>query len=308
MSEEESSKYIYVTYMSNDRDYKGVLLLNYNLKKYNHKYNLACIILEGVSNNVRNILKKSNIHVHEYCLKEILSQFNIKDDYSDYLLNKHYYGKYIIFNLLNYKKIIYLDSDLLIRENIDHLFNYDTTNKIYITYDVFFRSQNKSIIFKKNQFNSGVIILEPSNKIYNILYEKISDFIGKKDELITDQTIFNLLNEQSYIIINYLDFKYNFISVLGNNEYIIKNENPAIVHFILHPKPWNIIDLDENILQLKIYSNPKKYFLEWIDLYFDMVKKILNNMTECNIFLDFKDVFLVENSYNNEIGVKIENL
>ncbi len=52
----ETNKFTFVTYLSNDRDYKGALLLNYNLKKLNHKFNLTCIVLEGVSDKIRNIL------------------------------------------------------------------------------------------------------------------------------------------------------------------------------------------------------------------------------------------------------------
>ena len=55
------NKYIYVSYMSNDRDLRGVLVLSYNLKKVNSNYNLGCIVLENVSEKARNTLRKHNV-------------------------------------------------------------------------------------------------------------------------------------------------------------------------------------------------------------------------------------------------------
>jgi lipopolysaccharide biosynthesis glycosyltransferase len=291
------NKFIYITYLSNDRDYKGALLLNYNLKKYNHKYNLACIVLEGVSKKIRNILKKSNILLYEFNLKNILLNFNISENFSNYLVDKHYYGKFIIFKLIEYDKIVYLDTDLLIKENIDNLFKYDTKDKIYMTYDVL--TSNTNLIFRKNDFNSGVIILEPSNNTYEKCYQNLNDFENNKDNLFTDQTILNLLNKNNHINVNYLDFKYNYISMLGNKTVI--KDYPIIIHFILHPKPWQIIDMDDSILEMYVYSDGKKYFDEWINLYFDMVKEQINKMNKLDKYFNYNKIFLRDNEKCEEI-------
>lgn len=285
--------FVYITYLSNDRDYKGVLLLNYNLKKYNSKYNLECIILEGVSNKVKNILIKTKIKLHEFILLDVLNKFNIDNEYGNYLISKHYYGKFLIFNLINYDKIVYLDTDLLIKKNIDNLFNYDTTDKVYMTYDFLINNNNnkQNLVVKKNMFNSGVIVLKPSLNIFNNCYRLLSNYKDNTINLSTDQTILNLLNENKIINVEYLDIKFNFISMFGNNEKIF-NDLPVIVHFILYPKPWNIIDLDENIIEYKIYSNPKNFFLEWIELYFSMVKEHLNLMTSHNKFLNIDNIYI----------------
>lgn len=297
-----NNNYVYITYLSNDRDYKGVLLLNYNLKKYNSKYQLECIVLEGVSNKIKNILTKTKIKIHEFILLNILKEFNIDDEYGNYLLNKHYYGKFLIFKLTNYDKIVYLDTDLLIRENIDNLFDYDTVDKIYMTYDLLLRNNN-NLIFKKNEFNSGVIVLQPSLSIFKNCYNSLLNYKENIVNLSTDQTIFNLLNKNKIMNIIYLDFKYNFIGMLGNNENIIKDK-PIIIHFIMYPKPWNIIDFDENIIEYKMYSDAKKYFLEWIELYFDMIKEKINYITNYNVFFNINNFYLEDNSNI----IKIDNI
>lgn len=300
------NNFIYVTYLSNDRDYKGALLLNYNLKKYSHKYNLACIVLEGVSENIKTILKKSNIILYEFNLKNILLEFNVSEEFSNYLVDKHYYGKFIIFKLTEYDKIIYLDTDLLIKENIDNLFTYDTIdNKIYMTYDVgqtnieINGETYKDLIFRKNEYNSGVIVFKPSINIYNKCYKNLNIFENNKNELFTDQTILNLLNTNNEINVKYLHFKYNYIAVLSNIKII--EDLPTIVHFILRPKPWEIIDMNENILELYLYSDGKQYFNEWINLYFEMVQEQNNKMTKNNIYLKCNKIYLRDGNNCEEI-------
>jgi lipopolysaccharide biosynthesis glycosyltransferase len=295
---------IYITYMSNDRDYKGLLLLNYMLKKYKSNYNLACIVLENVSENIRTKIKLADILLYEFNLSEILQTFGIIGDYNNYLVNKHYYGKYLIFKLTEHKKIVYLDTDLLIKRNVDELFSYDTSDKIYMTYDLL-KDQSDNLKFYKNNFNSGVIVTEPSLNTYIKCFTTLKEFENNIGKLETDQTIFNILNQRKQININYLDFKYNYIALLSNillEKNIIK-EKPVIIHFILRPKPWNLIDLDNYVLETKIYSNPIIYFEEWLEMYLEMVKYYLNNFHK-NIFVNFNDILLVD---NNSIK-KLENL
>lgn len=296
------NNYIYVTYLSNDRDYKGVLLLNYIFKKYKSNYRLSCIVLEGVSNKIKELFKKSDIILHEFILKDVLSEFNMNEDYCNYLINKHYYGKFLIFKLLQYEKIIYIDTDLLIKENIDYLFSYDTENKIYMTYDVGYNFNNNSnnLVFRTQLFNSGVIILQPSIDIYNKCYSCLSEFENNIQEHYTDQTVLNLLNKNNEINVVHLNYKYNYVAMLGDSRNII-NDEPIVIHFILYPKPWQIVDFDENLINLKIYSNTKIYFYEWIDLYFEMVKELLNEITKFDTYLIFDKIYLDDGINYNQI-------
>jgi lipopolysaccharide biosynthesis glycosyltransferase len=301
-----NNNFVYITYLSNDRDYKGVLLLHFNLKKYNHKYNLECIILEGVSTKVKSILEKSNIKTHFFCFKNILSEFNINEHYSKHLISKHYYGKYLIFRLTQYTKIVYLDTDLLIKKNIDELFDYDTSETMYMTYDLAINSGN--LYFKKKQFNSGVIVLEPSIHTYTNLYTGLCNYeqniLGQEA---TDQTIMNYLNENGAINVKHLPFKYNYVSCLGETEKALVTDI-VIVHFILQPKPWNIVDFDENVLVMNIYSNSKSFFSEWLELYFTMVKDLLEQMTSRNVFLSFDKKYLVDYSSADSEKTEIVSL
>jgi lipopolysaccharide biosynthesis glycosyltransferase len=307
----QNLNYSYVTYISNDRDYKGVLLLNYNLKKYNHKYNLSCIVLENVSQKVKNILTKSNILLHDFNLESILNEFGIVGDYSSYLINKHYYGKFLIFKL-QYDKIVFLDSDVLIKQNIDNLFLYDTNNKMYMTYDIGISAYGKTnlVFFKTHMFNSGVIITEPCVENYNKCYTILKTYENHINDLGTDQTIFNFLCANNDIQVEILSFKYNYITAFGNTliENNIIDSEPIILHFILQPKPWNFIDNDENVINSQFYNNAKQYFYEWINLYVEMMMNNFEKQFDNNSFcLKNFEAYVINDELIYKDYVKLQN-
>lgn len=288
---------IYITYISNDRDYKGVILLNYMLKKYNSKYKLGCIVLENVSNDIKTKLKLLGILLYEYNLSDILKKYEIVGDYNSFLVNKHYYGKFLIFSLVEHKKIVYLDTDLLIKENIDNLFHYDVDNKLYMTYDILTDLDNNIKIYK-NKFNSGVIVTETSQQICDYCYNELKKYENNIQELTSDQAILNKLNEKKIINVKYLDFRYNYIPIISN--VFKKDPNPIIIHFILRPKPWDFVDLHNTIISDKIYSNPIKYFNEWIIIYNELIIEYMHQ-SHANIYKQFNKMFLIDDGTMEEI-------
>jgi len=295
------NKYCFLSYLSNDRDYKGALMLNYMLKKYNSRYNLACILLENVSKKVEDVLQKSGIIIYNYHLLNSLKNFNFNEEYIEYLINKNYYGKFLIYNLTMYDKIIYLDTDLLIKGNIDHLFDYDCSdNKCYMTYDLQYNYETKDVILLSNCFNSGVIIFTPNNEICNNLYNKLKIFDDMRHLLSTDQDIFKILNDEKNINVQHLNYIYNCPAIISH--YFISNnfiENPMIIHFTLSPKPWDFIDFTNDVLSNKFNSDTKNYFIEWCNLYNEMVMEILNKSYNLNIFVQVNEVYLKEKNDNH---------
>jgi len=192
---------------------------------------------------------------------------------------------------------------LLIKQNIDHLFSYDFNNRIYMTYDVS-TNDNSELLFKKHMFNSGVILTKPSLEIYNNCYSTMKLYENKINDLGTDQTILNLLNQQNIINVCYLDFKYNYLSIFGDTytkNLIIKDE-PIIIHFILNPKPWQIIDFDESVLDMYLYSNSKIFVEQWINLYYEMVNQLVYKLNSKMCYKEFNDIFLVDKNSKEQVS------
>lgn len=296
---DSKNNYIFLTYLSNDRDYKGALTLNYMLKKYNSQYKLACIILENVSSNVINILQQNNIILYRYSLTETLKIFNYDENFINHLVNKHYYGKFFIYDLTIYDKIIYLDTDLLIRENIDHLFLKDCSeNKCYMTYDTEYNSENNDILLRTNTFNSGVVILQPNKEIcYNFyLYLKMI-YENNVGALKTDQDVFEIMNNNNFINVQHLEYKYNCPGMAS--KYFTRNnflDDIVIIHFTLSPKPWNFIDFSDNITINKYYSDFKEYLIEWCKIYNEMILDSISNAFSNDMYVNLRDPYLINAS------------
>lgn len=294
-----SENYIFLTYLSNDRDYKGALALNYMIKKHKSKYKLACIILENVTDDVINILQQNNIILYKYSLTETLKLFNYEQHFIDYLISKNYYGKLLMYELSIHDKIIYLDTDLLIRNNIDHLFLKDCSeNKCYMTFDTEYNSENHDILLRNNIFNSGVIIFKPDKNICHksFLYLKIN-YENNINALKTDQDIFQIMNDNNDINVQHLEYKYNCPGMVSN--YFMQNnflEEIIIIHFTLSPKPWYFTDFNNNILITKYYSDFKIYLIEWWEIYNEMGMAIIIDSFNNNIYADINDTYLISNS------------
>ena len=280
----------YITYLSNDRDYKGALLLNHMLKKLNSMYSLECIVLENVSDKIISILNTNEINIHKFNLKNILNDFGFDDNFSEYLVSKNYYGKYLIFSLTMYEKIVYLDTDLLLKSGIDELFDFDcNNNEMYMTYDTLI-NRNHDLSFYTKFVNSGVIVCKPNTTIYEYCYNSLKYYKQKISELNTDQTIFNEAMKNNNLLIKYLPYKYNCVhSVVSEllNANII--DEVKIIHFILSPKPWDYID---NSVMGYYYSNNSNYFMEWINLYFEMVKENTEKSFSKNIYRNYNSYLL----------------
>jgi len=69
------------------------------------------------------------------------------------------FNKLFLFNLTDYDKLIVLDWDVLLRQNIRHWFEYDTPCA----------SQTKDNV----EWNSGVMVISPNNTVYDTFLEKL---------------------------------------------------------------------------------------------------------------------------------------
>ena len=111
----------YVTFLAGNGDYvKGVVGLAKGLRKVKTKYPLVVAILPDVPEDHREILVSQGCIVREIepvYPPENQTQFAM----AYYVIN---YFKLRIWEFVEYSKMIYLDEDIQVYENIDHLFNW----------------------------------------------------------------------------------------------------------------------------------------------------------------------------------------
>eukprot|EP00963_Diacronema_lutheri_P003025 scaffold244_cov372-Pavlova_lutheri.AAC.5 len=148
------------------------------------------------------------------------------------------YMKIYIWKEIKYSKILYLDYDVLILDNIDHLF---------VEYEAFAAAPD---VYVGDIFNSGVMLLKPDLLTAADMLEKV-DHVDSYNK--GDQGFFNWYFDWWYTseAKHRLPFKYNFIYHLERrNGYqtptgwslekdISLNGHPFIVHFANRfSKPW----------------------------------------------------------------------
>jgi alpha-N-acetylglucosamine transferase len=160
-----------------------------------------------------------------------MSSFH-EDLEGDYTLDK-----LLIFGLTEFEKLVFLDSDLWLLENLDFLFD-----RPHMT------ATKADNVFKDwDYLNSGTMVIEPNVMVLEGLLEKVKD-IHKKRAQFGDQDVVQEYypdwNSQTKLI---LPQKYNIFIYLLEDYCKLKNyhlkgngqENSiAIVHFAGKVKPW----------------------------------------------------------------------
>ena len=116
-------KMAYCTLLSSEDYLDGVLVLNKSLQMVNAQYPLFVMVTENISKN-KKILTLLNSAGIVYTIIEMLSYSEETKKGYEYASVLNTASKIQIFNMKQWDKLIYLDADILVLKNLDHLFNY----------------------------------------------------------------------------------------------------------------------------------------------------------------------------------------
>ena len=262
----------------NINDINCIFICVFNNKKY---INLLYLLLESIyiygnfngtkteiliytSTEFMNIIKQSNL----YCVK---IKFEINDNYHN--IDTACKSRLDLFNLQsisNYSKFLYLDTDILIKGDLNKIFNVCKEDILYVleegilAHNIENNSYYGSITLfgdeinnysDKTAFTSGILLFNNCKKI-----QKLFEAINK--DIITRPYIFGCY-DQPYIVYN--AFKYNLYdnkllkAYAVNNDYNI-NSNMIIHHFPGGPGFYNnkIIPMTNFLNNIKLYSYPNR--------------------------------------------------
>lgn len=172
-----------------------------------------------------------------------------------------------------YDKVLYLDSDLIILDDISKLYNVDIGDAyVGAVVDVDFAGCYNGVdperkkYFSKNlkmdspfhYFNSGVLLMNLVQFRENFTSKQILDIAESKEWLFPDQDVLNILCENH---VYYLDMAWNVMMNWKDSSscrietarkapynmyqnYIESRKNVKIAHFAGFQKPWNVPDCD----------------------------------------------------------------
>ena len=240
-------KIIPVVYASDDNYYPflGVSIksiLNTGSEKNLYK---IFVLNNGISNQGKTQLKSLEtknltvdfVDVGEY-VSHIEKEFCIRDYYSKAI----YYRIFIPELFPNFDKIIYLDCDVILKEDIEKLYSQNIENEIIgavrdeaVASVPLFQEYTKKFlgIDGDKYFNSGVLLINCKNYKENKIGEKFVKTIKKiKFEVAPDQDYLNVLCAGK---VKFLDNGWNKMPISPN----FNEEDIKLIHFNLTAKPWH---------------------------------------------------------------------
>lgn len=269
----------YVTFLAGTGDYvKGVVGLAKGLRKVKSKYPLVVAILPDVPKEHRQILVSQGCIVKE--IEPVYPPPNqTQFAMAYYVIN---YSKLRIWEFVEYSKMIYLDGDIQVFQNIDHLFDYPD-GYFYAVMDCFCeKTWSSSPQYKigycqqcpdKVQwapelgprpplyFNAGMFVYEPSLPVYHDLLRTLQ---VSPTTSFAEQDFLNVFFRDKY---KPIPSNYNLVlAMLWRHPENIQLDQVKVVHYCADgSKPWRYTGKEENMEREDIKMLVKK----WWDIYDD---------------------------------------
>ena len=238
------SKYAYITILTTEDYLDGVGALMLSLKKT--RTHIPFYILCGPQISQQTIERIENIgyaHILNYTTplafpKDIAIANNERHN-----TNWNYtFDKLLVFELTQFDKIVFIDADMMVMHNLDHLFELPHMSATNAGYSF---PGNESDI----DLNSGLMVIEPQPEVVNTMLSTIPAIMARKSAF-GDQDVLQEyygdwiskpelnFGERYNVYANHLDY---YINNLGYHFSSDTNDpkNIAIVHFIGASKPWH---------------------------------------------------------------------
>uniref|UniRef100_A0A2P2LMY6 Hexosyltransferase n=1 Tax=Rhizophora mucronata TaxID=61149 RepID=A0A2P2LMY6_RHIMU len=148
----QSAEEAYVTLLYGDEFLLGVRVLGKSIRNTGSKKEMVVLVSDGVSDYAKRLLKADGWIVEKISLLANPNQVRPKRFWG-------VYTKLKIFNMTNYKKVVYLDADTIVVRNIEDLFKC---------------AKFCANLKHSERLNSGVMVVEPSESVFNDMMTKVN--------------------------------------------------------------------------------------------------------------------------------------
>ena len=245
----DSQRYSYITLLSTDDYLPGVLSLYLSLLSVNAKYPLTVVLSNSISESNERVLDSLNIITHR--ITQSLQCPNGVNEDTRFASWKYTFDKLQIFGLTEYEKLVYLDSDMMVCRNIDHLF--EKPHMSAVIADVFDNP-------KCNHLNSGLMVIQPSKSDCDKLIS-IFSFHHFNEPNWGDQDVIRLCYPNWPTRLEcHLDISYNLF--FWHIRHYANSRGIFVVHFVGVKKPWQY-SIRAIYRRIKMYGNAS-YMLRYI--------------------------------------------
>jgi glycogenin glucosyltransferase len=240
MPKENTRNYAYVTVVTNMSYFAGLSVLAKSFKRTKAKYPLFVLVPQKADPELKqriHTLKLSVIESDDILIDEDFQKANRVSSW-----NQTFF-KLNIMNLVQFDKIVFVDADMLLLQNIDHLFEYPS-----ISATTGGKAANPEYV----EFNSGLLVIEPSEEIFRELLGCVVPAIKRKTALglgYGDQDVFNEYypnwnQEQAHHFDEIYNAEITYLDALMNANKFRRLSEIAVLHYIGRIKIWNYSLID----------------------------------------------------------------
>lgn len=211
-------------------------------------------------------------------------------DYTDFERRKAQFYSIELFGIENNESILFLDSDMLVKNNIIEIHDWGTPFNASGTVNKYKKEALNPEInpFDIEAFNAGFMLIECSlrnKKILNELKHLISQNFFKKfieyaqmnniPRVGSDQIIFNTYFKE---VTTFISGKYNYRTGISKEILDIDNitlENASIIHYTGSKKPWM---MDKILYQLTKDTPTSAIIIQWQEAWLKTLIHLKTNL------------------------------
>ena len=237
-----------------DNNYLPYLLVTLNSIKQNssslNNYDIV-VFSSNISNKdketVSNFISANNISVRfvDIDLSSIKNYLMNNKDIPSYISESTFIRFFIPYVLCNYNKMIYLDTDVIVQNNLHELYFTNLQNNTigavkdsigFILQDNKLISNYTAIVGNKIYFNAGIMLIDIVKYNRHNCKQKLLELVFNNNFILADQDALNKLFTNNNDV-HYLDYSWNYPLVQIGKNY---NKEPInIIHYISAIKPWD---------------------------------------------------------------------
>lgn len=264
----QNTKHILLCGDKNYIKYCGVTLTSILLSNPNENFTFH-IFCDDISEQdiakVKAVTEKFNTNIIIYYLDlDLLKKFSTDMGGNDHISIAAYFRFIAYGELANYiDKVLYLDSDILVKGNIAKFWDFDMNSKSAVVIEDAYGKDLARRIGTEKYFNSGVMFVDlkkwSQNDCTSLCIKKATEKVYQ----FLDQDILNIILDKNVVWLNkYYNYNYSLSRLMDKSKKPSAERLPKeviICHFIGASKPWHswvqCIDAVKQYNQVKQNSN-----------------------------------------------------
>ena len=297
--------------MKGDKYLPGIMASMYSVAATNPKADLVAMLTPDISNDIRQILMKVATHIvvvpylkfNSNLKRMTKKQRSMYDSWMDVS-----YTKWNCLALTAWKKIMFLDADIIVLENIDHLFSLQApagpwSNPFakpvgYIKNwlhrgkyqkhggKVFPRTVDNILHKSGITLSASTVLLEPSIESYSRYLTMMANLTKDKPygndcfSGYDEQSIAEFYSSRNITWTN-IHHRYNYIG--WKDGFLSKKDYPRVIHYFSSDKPW--------MMKYNEWPDVLTWYL------FASCMLIFTGLDASSVGIDIKQLTLAENQF-----------